>query len=293
MDFFSSLIAPFSEYSFMKRAMAACLILSLSGTPLGVFITLRRMTLVGDAVSHAVLPGIAVAFFLFGFAVLPMAVGGIFAGVIIAMLAILLVRFSSLKTDTALAVIYLSSLAVGVVLISLGGTSVDLSHFLIGDILAVDDTSLILISFTAIITVFAIAVFYRAFIIQSFDDGFSVFNSPSNSKKIFSVFQKSITVEMIFYVLLIINLISAFFVFGTLMGLGIILLPAITARCLSNDIDNILPLSVMIAIASSVIGLEISYHFAVPSGACIVLIAGISCFFAVFYEILSNKRNVS
>ncbi|MCL2474240.1 MAG: metal ABC transporter permease, partial [Alphaproteobacteria bacterium] len=135
----NNLITPFFEYAFMRRALAACLILSLSGTLLGVFITLKRMTLVGDAVSHAVLPGIAAAFFLFGFAVLPMAMGGIFAGIIVAVLAVLLIRFSSLKTDAALAVIYLSSLAIGVVLISLGGTSVDLSHFLVGDILAVDD----------------------------------------------------------------------------------------------------------------------------------------------------------
>ena len=277
MDFFSHLIEPFFEYAFMKRALAACLILSLSGTPLGVFMTLRKMTLVGDAISHAVLPGIAIAFLAFGFSILPMAVGGIFTGIVVAVLAILLMRFSSLKTDTALAVIYLSSLALGVVLISLGGTNVDLSHFLVGDILAVDDTSLILMSVTAVITVFALAVFYRAFIIQSFEDGFSILNN-------------SITMEILFYVLLIINLISAFFVFGTLMGLGIILLPAITARRLSQDIDNILPLSIIIAIVSSLIGLEISYHFEVPSGACIVLVMGISCFFAVFYEIFSNKR---
>ena len=276
MDSLFSLFSPFIDYAFMKRALAACLILSLSGTLLGVFITLRKMTLIGDAVSHSILPGIAIAFFLFGFAVVPMAIGGMSAGIIVALLAVLLIRFSSLKADSAITLIYLLSLSFGVILISISETNIDLSHFLIGDILSVDNDSLILMSSIAVITVFSLAVFYRSFIIQSFDET-----------------QRNTKIEIVFYSLLIMNLISSFFVFGILMGLAIILIPAIAARCLSKNIDTILLLSIIIAMIGSFSGLILSYCFDIPSGSAIVLILGIICFASVGSEIFLKRRNIS
>ena len=130
--------APFAEFAFMRRALVATLALSLSAAPLGVFLTLRRMSLLGDALSHAVLPGVAIGFMLSGLSLTAMALGGVVAGMLVAAIAGLVTRFTALKEDASLAAIYLVALALGVTLISGHGTQLDLLHILFGSALGVD-----------------------------------------------------------------------------------------------------------------------------------------------------------
>lgn len=276
-DFF---ISPFEQYAFMRRALAACALLSLSGTPLGIFMTLRRMALLGDAMSHAILPGVALAFLFFGIAVWPMTLFGIATGVLIALLAVFLSRFTQLKEDSSFTVIYLLSIAGGVTLTSLKDGGVDLLHLLFGNILAIDNDSLRLVTGVMGITVFTLAAFYRGFVIDCFDPDFMRAARHSGG-----------WVRQIFFILLVINLIAAFQALGTLMALGLMLLPAIAARFWTRGIDISLPLGVALALLSSFAGLLLSYHANIPAGPAVVLAAGAICIFSICIGRYGSLRN--
>src|SRR5262249_18125846 len=133
---YDSLIAPFAEFEFMRRALVGTFALALGAGPVGVFLMLRRMSLMGDAMSHAILPGAAVGFLLSGLSLAAMTAGGLIAGFAVALLAGLVARTTELKEDAALAAFFLVSLALGVVIVSLRGGNVDLLHFLFGSVLA-------------------------------------------------------------------------------------------------------------------------------------------------------------
>src|SRR5438034_550817 len=139
-------IAPFTEFEFMRRALAGALALAFGAGPIGVFLMLRRMSLVGDAMAHAILPGAAVGFLLSGLNLFAMTAGGLIAGFVVALLTGLVARTTELKEDAALATFYLLSLAVGVTIISLKGTNIDLLHVLFGNVLALDDQPLLMIA---------------------------------------------------------------------------------------------------------------------------------------------------
>src|SRR5918911_4678287 len=130
------LIAPFTEFAFMRRALVGAAAIALAGGPIGVFLMLRRMSLVGDAMAHAILPGAAIGFLLSGLNLFAMTAGGLIAGFVVAMLTGLVARTTELKEDAALATFYLLSLALGVAIISVKGTNIDLLHFLFGNVLA-------------------------------------------------------------------------------------------------------------------------------------------------------------
>ncbi|MCB1470461.1 MAG: metal ABC transporter permease, partial [Rhizobiaceae bacterium] len=142
---FDFLIGPFVQFEFMQRALLGSLMLSVGACPVGVFLMLRRMSLTGDAMAHAILPGAAVGFLLFGLDIVPMTIGGLIAGVIVALGAGLVSRLTVQKEDASMAAFYLISLALGVMLVSLRGSSVDLMHVLFGTVLALNDAALVLI----------------------------------------------------------------------------------------------------------------------------------------------------
>ena len=138
MNVYDALILPFVEFDFMRYALASVVFLSLSAAPVGVFLVMRRMSLVGDALGHAVLPGAAVGYMVGGLSLPAMSAGGFVAGMIMALLAGAVSRFTNLKEDANFAAFYLSSLAIGVLLVSVGGSNIDLLHLLFGSILGVD-----------------------------------------------------------------------------------------------------------------------------------------------------------
>lgn len=259
-------VTPFAEFAFMKRALAAALILALGGTPLGVFMSLRRMTLVGDALGHAILPGVAVAFLLAGLSVWAMTLGGVVAAICVALIVAALTRFTKIKEDAAFTMVYLVSLAVGVTLVSMKGSSVNLLHLLFGNILAIDDSSLILITGVCCFSLCALAALYRRLVVEGFDPDFL---GVAASHRWFTGWT-----QPIFFILLMLNLVAAFQVLGTLMALGLMLLPSIAARFWARNIDWIIPVSILFACFSAYLGLLLSYHAQVPAGPAIVLVAG-------------------
>lgn len=262
----------------MKRALVASIALAISGAPLGVFLVLRRMTLVGDAMSHAILPGVSVSFLIFGLSLWPMTIGGFIAGLIIALLAGLVTKITELKEDASFTAVYLISIALGVIIISFKGDAEELMHVLFGNILEVDNDSLIMIVSISSISLLVLSVIYRSLVIECFDPGF-----------IKSVKGHGTLVYQIFLIVLVLNLVASFKVMGTLLSLGIIVLPAITARLWFRNIDHIVILSVTLSCFSSILGLIISYHTNLQAGALIVLTSGIIYSFSVIFKIIYNQ----
>jgi len=166
------LIQPFLEFGFMRRALVACLALGLGCGPVGVLLVLRRMSLVGDAMSHAVLPGAAIGFVYAGLSLPAMSLGGFLAGIAVALLAGLVARITPLREDASFAAFYLISLGLGVLIVSAHGSNIDLMHVLFGSVLAVDDTALLLVASVTTATLLTLAVIYRPLVIESFDPGF-------------------------------------------------------------------------------------------------------------------------
>ncbi len=138
------LIAPFVEFDFMRRALVGALAIALGAGPIGVFLMLRRMSLMGDAMAHAVLPGAAVGFLIAGLNLFAMTAGGLIAGLLVALLAGVVARATELKEDASLAAFFLVSLALGVTIVSARGTNIDLLHFLFGNVLGLDTRTLML-----------------------------------------------------------------------------------------------------------------------------------------------------
>src|SRR5690349_10805418 len=151
-------IAPFAEFEFMRRALAGTFALAIGAGPIGVFLMLRRMSLVGDAMAHAILPGAAIGFLISGLNLFAMAAGGLIAGFVVALAAGLIARTTELKEDASLAAFFLISLAVGVTIVSLKGNNIDLLHFLFGSVLALDNQTLLLIAGNATATLLALAL---------------------------------------------------------------------------------------------------------------------------------------
>src|SRR5947209_11068580 len=158
---YDTLIGPFVEFEFMRRALVGSLALALGAGPIGVFLMLRRMSLVGDAMAHAILLGAAIGFLLHGLDLIAMTAGGLIAGFAVAFAAGLVARLTELKEDASLATFYLVSLALGVLIVSMKGTNIDLLHVLFGTVLGVDDQTLLLIAGITTVTLVVLALIYR------------------------------------------------------------------------------------------------------------------------------------
>ena len=260
---YDALIAPFVEFEFMRRALVGTFALALGAPPIGVFLMLRRMSLVGDAMAHAILPGAAVGFLLFGLSLFAMAGFGLLAGFIIAVGAGLIARSTELKEDASLAAVFLISLALGVTIVSLQGSNVDLMHFLFGSVLAVDDAALLLIVGITSVSLIVLALIWRPLVLECVDPGF-----------LRSVSRAGGPAHIAFLALVVMNLVGGFQALGTLLAVGIMMLPAVTARFWARDITSMMAVAVACAAASGYGGLLASYHVNLPSGPAIVLVAG-------------------
>ena len=169
MFFFELFIEPFTEFEFMRRALVASLALSLGCGPVGIILVLRRMSLIGDAPSHAVLPGAAIGFMISGLSLLAMSIGGFIAGLSVALLSGFVSRLTPQREDASFAAFYLISLALGVLIVSERGSNVDLMHVLFGTILAIDNESLFLVVTIASVTLITFAFLGRGLVLESFD----------------------------------------------------------------------------------------------------------------------------
>ncbi|MEI7609400.1 MAG: metal ABC transporter permease [Rhodospirillaceae bacterium] len=264
MTLYDLMIQPFADYGFMRRALVGCLALAVGCGPVGVLLMLRRMSLMADAMSHAILPGAAVGFLWAGLSLPAMSVGGFAAGLLVALAAGWVARLTPLREDASFAAFYLISLAAGVLLVSARGSNVDLLHVLFGTILAVDDVSLIEMAGVASFSLFGLAVLYRPLVVECFDPGFLRSVGGGGSLAHYG-----------FLVLVVVNLVAGFQALGTLMAVGLMMLPAAAARFWARELWAMAALASALAFLSGYLGLLLSYHGSLPSGPAIVLTAGL------------------
>ena len=266
------IFAPFVDFSFMRRALLGCTAVAVGATPLGVFLMLRRMSLTGDAMAHAILPGAAVGYLMSGLSLGAMTIGGLVAGMTVALLSGFVTRATSLREDASLAAFYLISLALGVMIISMRGSNVDLMHVLFGSVLALNNAALILLCSIASVSLIALAILFRPLVLECADPQF-----------LRSVSGLSVLTHFVFLTLAVLNLVGGFHALGTLMAVGIMILPAASARFWTVSIGGLIAIAMCIAILCSLIGLLLSYHYSLPSGPAIILVTGfVYCLSIIF-----------
>lgn len=275
----------FLEYEFMVRAFIATAVLSLSIAPVGAFLVLRRLSLAGEAMAHAIVPGIVIAFVISGLSVVSMLIGGIVAGVVVALISTLLAKRTVIKEDASLASLYLISLALGIFILSAAGSAIPLKSFLFGSTLGIGDDTLILIGATATFTLVSFAFLLRPLILATIDPVFfdSQFKYPQ-------------LIPQLFMFLLVLNLLAAFKSLGTLMAVGLMILPATSARYWVSRVTTYLLLTFVFAIVSCWAGLILSFYLSdVPTGPAIILVAGVIFLFSLIASplgLLSKKINM-
>ena len=263
LDLWALLVQPFAEFGFMRRALAGCLALSVSAAPMGVFLMLRRMSMTGDAMAHAILPGAAIGYLFAGLSLGAMTVGGIVAGLVVAVASGLVARGTVLREDASMAAFYLISLALGVLIVSTRGNNVDLLHVLFGTVLSLDDPALWLLVGIAGFTLLGLAVLYRPLVLECLDPAF-----------LRSVSRWSPVSHYGFLALLVINLVAGFHALGTLMSVGLMVLPA-AARFWTRAIGPMLGLASGFALLACSVGLLLSYHADWSTSPVIVMALGL------------------
>ncbi|NDC58024.1 MAG: metal ABC transporter permease [Alphaproteobacteria bacterium] len=257
------LIAPFADFAFMRRALAAGLIMAVAAAPVGVFLLVRRMSLTGEALSHGMLPGIAIAFLVAGTSTAALAFGATAAGLAVAALATLAARRGREREDAGFAAFFTIALALGVVLLSVGGASADLAHILFGSALGVDAAALVGIAAAASATLLLLACVWPALVLDAADPAFLA-----------SVSRAGPWAHAAFMAGVVLTLAAGFQAVGTLMSVGLLVLPAAAARLWTQRIEATILVAAAIGAGAVVAGLLGSYHWGAPSGPCIVLAAG-------------------
>jgi zinc/manganese transport system permease protein len=265
-----ALYQPFVEFAFMRRALFGGAALALSAGPLGVFLILRRMSLIGDAIAHGILPGAAIGFWLFGLSLPALTLGGLVAGLAMAGLAAWVTRRTGLREDASLAALYPISLASGVLLLGLAGRKLDLVHLLFGSALAVDSATLNGMLLIAAGSLLGLALIYRALALDSFDPLF-----------LRSVSRFGPLAYGLFLTLVVLNLVIGFQAIGALMVVGLMMLPAAAARFWSRQLPILLAIAAALGALSVYLGLLLSYYANLPSGPCIILLAGFAYLISV------------
>jgi zinc/manganese transport system permease protein len=247
--------------------------LSLGAGAVGVFLMLRRMSLVGDAMAHAILPGAAVGYLVAGLSLGWMTVGGLVAGMAVALLSGLVARTTVLKEDASLAAFYLLSLAGGVTLVSLKGSNVDLLHVLFGSVLALDDPTLFLLAGTATASMLSLALLYRPLVLECVDPGY--LRSVSDGSGAIA--------HLGFLALVVMNLVAGFHALGTLLAVGLMMLPAIAARFWTDHVGGMIGWATGFGLLSGTAGVLVSFHVGLPTGPTVILCAGAVYAFSILF----------
>lgn len=257
-------VEPFSN-AFMARAALTGMLLGASASLLGCVMVVRRMALMGDALAHSLLPGVGLAWLLMGTSLPALLVGGVLAGVLTAVAAALVARQTRVKEDAAFAALFATLFAVGVILVSRLASPVDLLHFLFGNVLATGREELVLAAVVSSLTVLVFALFHRPILLESFDPGYHRACGGASA-----------LTHLGLLALTVINLVAALRALGTVLALGLFLLPAVTAYLWCERWHRMLLLAMVLAAVGSVIGLLVSYHLGLASGPCMVLVLGVA-----------------
>jgi ABC-type Mn2+/Zn2+ transport system permease subunit len=263
MNFFLEiLIEPF-RYEFMQRALLACLLIGFTNGFLGTFVVLRRLALMADALSHSLLPGLALAAILVGLSPTGLLVGGLAAALFVAVGGILISRSSRLKDETAIASLYIVAFAIGIVLIQYARVRISLDHFLFGNILGVGVTDLwTSFAFSAVILL-TLIILQRPLLITIFE--------PSVARTLGIPVGWIHSILMAFIVLAMLSSLQAV---GVLLSLGLLILPAASMYLLTDRYGLMAWGGAAVGTFFAVAGLLVSFHANIPSGPAIVMLLG-------------------
>lgn len=258
----SFLLEPFS-YAFLQRGLLVAALLGLSGGLLGSILVLRRLSLMGDALSHSLLPGIGVAYLLFGPSVPALLLGALLAGLFTALASGFVSRLTRVKEDAAFGSLFLLLFAAGVALVSRLPARIDLLHFLFGNILGVGPADVALSAGASALTLAVFLLFRRSILLETFDP---VFHRATGGRGWLT--------HLGVLALCVVNLVAALQAMGVVLALGLFLLPAVTAYLWCDRFAQMLMVSAGTAVLGSVVGILVSFHAGLPSGAAIVLALG-------------------
>jgi len=258
------LTGPFEAFGFMRIALVASFALALANGPVGTLLLLRRESLSGNVLSHAVMPGAAIGFLYAGYSLAALTFGGLLTGLVVAGLSILKTTSKPQRQDVGLIAFYLVSLSFGILIVAARGSQADLMHVLFGTVLAIDVNALLLVASITSLTLLIIAALYRPLVVESFDPSF--LRAVGGGGGVF---------RAIFIALVVLNLVASFQAFGTLLAIGPMLLPAAAAQCWTQKVWPMIALATVIGMAAALAGLLISYYANLPSGPAIVISAGL------------------
>ena len=261
------------EFHFLQNALVTAVVIGVVSGAVGCFIILRGMSLMGDAISHAVLPGVAISYILG----INFFVGAIIFGLLSSIIITFIKNNSIIKGDTAIGITFSSFLALGVILIGIANSSTDLFHILFGNILAVQDIDKWLTIGVSIAVLVVIVLFFKELLITSFDP----------------LMAKAIGMKVNFYhyllmVLLTLVSVTAMQSVGTILIVAMLITPAATAYLYANSLRKMIILSSSLGAVSSVLGLFIGYSFNIAVGSSIVITSAI--IFAISF-LVSPKQN--
>ena len=253
---FSEFIDGLLNFHFLQNALITALVVGIVGGAVGCFIILRGMSLMGDAISHAVLPGVAISFILG----INFFIGAIVFGLLASTIITYIKSNSIIKSDTAIGITFSSFLALGIILIGIANSSTDLFHILFGNILAVQDLDMWITIAVALLVLTTITIFFRPLLLTSFDP----------------ILAKSIGVKVTFYhyllmVILTLVAVTAMQSVGTILIVALLITPAATAYLYANSLKTLILLSSGFGALASVLGLFIGYSFNIAAGSSIVL----------------------
>ena len=263
------ILEPF-EYDFMRRALLACVLVGFTNGFLGAFVVIRRLALMADALSHSLLPGLALAAIVIGLSPLGLLFGGLLAAIFVALGGHLISRSSRVKEETAIAALYIVAFAIGIALIKYAGVKVSLDHFLFGNILGVGDSDLWTSYAITCVAMLLLVAFQRPLLLTIFE--------ASVAKT------QGIPVGMLLgmlILLIVLAMVSSLQAVGVLLSLGLLILPAATIYLLSDSFDIMLWGGAALGTFGAVAGLLVSFWANIPSGPAIVLILGL--FFLLAY----------
>ncbi|CAM3152520.1 metal ABC transporter permease [Leuconostoc rapi] len=262
------------QYNFLQTALITSILVGIMSGIIGSFIILRGMSLMGDAISHAVLPGVAVAYML-GINIL---LGASLFGILAALLIGLVTLKSKLKNDTAIGIVFSAFFALGFILISLAESATNLHHILFGNVLAVSDNDLITTAIVLAIVLIFVVVFYKELLITSFDNTFAQ--------------AYGLKTQLMHYALMLVLTlvtVTALQTVGIILIVAMLITPAATAYLLTNRLSHMMIVAAIFSVVSSVIGLYMSYTFNWASGPAIVLTAAV--FFSLAF-LFSPKQGI-
>lgn len=271
MEFFTDIM----QYSFLQKALVTSLWVGIISGLIGSFIIMRGMALMGDAISHAILPGIAISYLL--------SINYFYGAVLFGILATVSIesisQYTRIKHDSSIGIVFTAFFALGVILVSKAQTATDLTQILFGNVLSVRTSDMWITIGIGTIILLIVLLFYRPLLISTFDDTLA---------KIFGL--KTNLIHHVIMILLTLATVASLQTVGVILVVSMLITPAATAYLLTNRFSVMLFLASLFGTISSVVGLAISVEYNLPSGAVIVLVA--TCLFILAF-LFSPKEGIA